>query len=148
MLAEKDRILNKKIALILEYINEPSSAFADIVGISRPAMSHIINFRNKPSLEIIQKILAKFPEMGFEWTFDGVEMSTDILIKVDKAYKQLKAEQEQQTLRDSFNLTDELGQQQLFNSVSKASPENLNKKVKTIVLVYDDGSIEHYHPNN
>lgn len=45
--------------------------FADIIGVQRSAISHILSGRNKPSFDLIQKILSKFPRVSSEWLLMG-----------------------------------------------------------------------------
>ncbi|MBB4601727.1 transcriptional regulator with XRE-family HTH domain [Hymenobacter luteus] len=46
--------------------------FADTIGISRPIVSHILSGRNKPSLEVVQRTIAAFPELSLSWLLNGV----------------------------------------------------------------------------
>ncbi len=48
-----------------------SSQFADTIGVSRPVVSHILSGRNKPSLEVVQKIVAAFPDLSLPWLLNG-----------------------------------------------------------------------------
>jgi DNA-binding XRE family transcriptional regulator len=67
--------LNEKIKQFLNDRNLSPTRFADEIGVPRPSVSHIMSGRNKPSLEIIQKIIKTYPELGFEWVLeDDVEM--------------------------------------------------------------------------
>jgi len=43
-----------------------ASQFADKLGIPRSSISHILSGRNKPSLDVVQKILRVFPEISAE----------------------------------------------------------------------------------
>jgi len=45
--------------------------FADTIGIGRPVASHILSGRNKPSLEVIQKIVDAFPDLALPWLLKG-----------------------------------------------------------------------------
>ncbi len=62
----KDRILE-----IIKYYNLSSSQFANEIGIQRSAISHILSGRNKPSLDLILKILNKFSEINTDWLILG-----------------------------------------------------------------------------
>jgi transcriptional regulator with XRE-family HTH domain len=46
--------------------------FADAIGTARPIISHILSGRNKPSLEVVQKITAAFPDISLPWLLSGV----------------------------------------------------------------------------
>jgi transcriptional regulator with XRE-family HTH domain len=65
-----DMILNQKIKQILIEKQLSPSYFADEIGVQRSSISHILSGRNKPSFEIIQKIVKRFPDLGYEWLMD------------------------------------------------------------------------------
>jgi transcriptional regulator with XRE-family HTH domain len=58
--------LSDKIELLIKKKQMSSSQFADVLGIPRSSISHILSGRNKPSLDVVQKILAAFPEVSAE----------------------------------------------------------------------------------
>lgn len=47
--------------------------FADMIGVQRSGISHILSGRNKPSLDVLNKILVNFPDISGDWliTADG-----------------------------------------------------------------------------
>jgi len=61
-----------RIRLILQAKQLSPTQFADAIGAARPVVSHILSGRNKPSLEVVQKILAAFPELSMAWLLNGV----------------------------------------------------------------------------
>lgn len=54
------------------------SAFADEIKVQRSSISHIIKGRNKPSLELIQKIISAFPDIDIEWLMTGIKSKPKI----------------------------------------------------------------------
>lgn len=58
--------LSRKIELLIQKKQMSSSQFADKIGIPRSSISHILSGRNKPSLDVVQKILSNFPEISAE----------------------------------------------------------------------------------
>ncbi|MFA6128866.1 MAG: helix-turn-helix transcriptional regulator [Bacteroidales bacterium] len=48
-----------------------SGNFADLIGVQRSSMSHILNGRNNPSLDFIVKTLQTFPKVNPEWLLTG-----------------------------------------------------------------------------
>ncbi|WP_280748481.1 helix-turn-helix transcriptional regulator [Parabacteroides sp. PF5-9] len=68
-----------RIKKIMEKENLSPSKFAEAIGIQRSAMSHILSERNKPSLEVITKILDRFTYVNPAWMLSGKgEMFTTI----------------------------------------------------------------------
>lgn len=62
----------ERIKEIIEYSQLSSAAFADMIGISRSGLTHLLTGRNQPSLDVARKILAKFPEISTEWLIMGM----------------------------------------------------------------------------
>ncbi len=63
--------LNKRVLSIMEVKNLSRTAFASLLEISLPVLTHIGSGRNKPSLELIQKILTQIPEIDPDWLVLG-----------------------------------------------------------------------------
>jgi len=61
----------ERILEILKIKNLSPAQFADLIGVQRSSISHLISGRNKPSLEFIQKILKAFPEINTDWMLSG-----------------------------------------------------------------------------
>jgi transcriptional regulator with XRE-family HTH domain len=62
--------LSAKIELLIQTKKLSASQFADTLGIPRSSISHILSGRNKPSLDVVQKILIAFPEIPAEELLD------------------------------------------------------------------------------
>jgi DNA-binding XRE family transcriptional regulator len=60
-----------RIQEIIKRYDLTSSKFADMLDVPRSTISHILSERNKPSLEFIQKIIDKFPEINIKWLIRG-----------------------------------------------------------------------------
>jgi len=70
--------INDKIKQVLTIKNLSPSYLADDIGVQRSSISHILSGRNRPSLDIIQKIVRRFPEFTYEWFLeDDGQLSTD-----------------------------------------------------------------------
>ena len=61
-----------RIRKLLEQKQLTPTQFADLIGVGRPVMSHILSERNKPSLEVVQRIISAFPELSLPWLLSGV----------------------------------------------------------------------------
>lgn len=60
-----------RIRELLEARQLSPTQFADLIGVGRPVISHILSERNKPSLEVVQKIIGAFPEISMSWLLAG-----------------------------------------------------------------------------
>lgn len=63
--------MNKRISLVLRAKNITPSQFAEELGVQRSGISHILNGRNKPSLEFIQKLIKQYPDISMNWLMFG-----------------------------------------------------------------------------
>lgn len=56
------------------------SRLADLLGVQRSSISHILAGRNNASLDIVQRILQKFPQISHQWLLFGTgEMYTSVV---------------------------------------------------------------------
>lgn len=60
-----------RIRQLLQARQLSPTQFADTIGVARPIVSHILGGRNKPSLEVVQKIIAAFPDVALPWLLSG-----------------------------------------------------------------------------
>lgn len=61
---------NEQIITVMENEHLSASQLAECLGIQRPVISHLINNRNKVSLEIVKKIHRSFPHISLAWLID------------------------------------------------------------------------------
>lgn len=61
----------KRIKSLISVKNLSSSQFADLLGVQRSSISHILSGRNKPSLDFILKISEHFPTVSLVWLLKG-----------------------------------------------------------------------------
>ncbi len=57
----------KRIKSLISVKNLTASQFADLLGVQRSNISHILSGRNKPSLDFILKVSEHFPAVSLEW---------------------------------------------------------------------------------
>lgn len=55
----------------MERENMASGAFAESIGIQQSTLSHILNGRNNPSLDVIMKIHQRYSDIKLEWLLYG-----------------------------------------------------------------------------
>ncbi|SHJ25237.1 DNA-binding transcriptional regulator, XRE-family HTH domain [Hymenobacter daecheongensis DSM 21074] len=68
----------ERIRNILQARGLTPTQFADAIGVARPIVSHILSGRNKPSLEVVQKIIAAFPDLSLPWLLSGLGEMTAV----------------------------------------------------------------------
>ena len=60
-----------RINLILRAKNITAKQFAEEIGIQPSGMSHIMSGRNNPSLEFVNKVIRRYPEIDANWLLLG-----------------------------------------------------------------------------
>ena len=63
--------MNNRLQQFLELENLTPARLADMLGIQRSGLSHILSGRNKPSYEFLTRILTKFPHINADWLMTG-----------------------------------------------------------------------------
>ena len=60
-----------RIKSIIAHYGLSVSAFADTIGVQRSSISHLLNGRNKPSLDFVLKLVEAYPEVDLYWLLQG-----------------------------------------------------------------------------
>lgn len=63
--------IRERIRLIINSVGLNSVAFAEAIGIQQSTLSHILNGRNNPSLDVITKIHEKYKDISYSWLISG-----------------------------------------------------------------------------
>ena len=139
--------LNDKIKQILADKNISPSIFADEIGIQRSSMSHILAGRNKPSLDIVQKIVKRFPELGTNWILDDEDLPP-IAPEADRAERlgqyviMNTARSNAQAAQKSELKPGSIATRQAGRPAESASHMQHTRKIEKILIFYSDGTFE------
>jgi transcriptional regulator with XRE-family HTH domain len=143
--------LNEKIKQILIEKNISPSLFADEIGIQRSSISHILAGRNKPSLDIVQKIIRRFPEIGLNWIMDDESLPADSNDFQDKHFqyasindKKLPFSSTSESNRKSYPSTSRVRE----NVVAPETTSRQDKTVERILVFYNDGTFQEFRQGN
>jgi DNA-binding XRE family transcriptional regulator len=140
--------LNDKIKQILADKNLSPSLFADEIGIQRSSMSHILAGRNKPSLDIVQKIVKRFPELGTNWILDDEDVprsSTQSEGSRPLQYPSMRGTKNnvaQSAIPNSETESDHGRAASIGND--KQVPTKSERKVDKVLIFYTDGTFEEF----
>ncbi len=147
--------LNHKIKQILLEKNLSPSQFADDIGVQRSSISHILTGRNRPSLDIIKKIVNTYTDIEIEWLLDIDHNSIDEAIPtVNKApvsrdnhmHNQERLHSSGRPQRsykdDSYSRTVD------YNTVSRKGQEvsDAPLEVERILVFYSNGTFKEFKP--
>lgn len=63
--------IKDRIRMIMEREKVPPRVFAETIGVQQSTLSHILNDRNKPSLEVVMKVHQTYSYINLEWLLYG-----------------------------------------------------------------------------
>ena len=63
--------MNERLKQFLAMENLSPARFAEVMGIQRSGISHLLAGRNNPSVEFIQKMMTAYPDINYEWLILG-----------------------------------------------------------------------------
>lgn len=147
--------MKERIKHIIETENVSYTKFADMLGIQRSGISHIVNGRNNPSLEIIQKILEKFEYINTDWLLFGkgpmkkanfIEKQTSLF---DENIIENTEEQEITENKEKINsISEQIIEDNTEVKKILHSPEDkISKKIiERVLIFYSDNSFKEYLP--
>ncbi|WP_405396791.1 helix-turn-helix transcriptional regulator [Maribacter sp. Asnod2-G09] len=109
-----------RLKTILAHNELSSAAFADLIQVQRSSISHLLNGRNKPSLEFIIKVDQAFAEVDLQWLLYGTG-----------TFPKIKT-----------NPTTELSDAK--DAIKKVTNEKKEKSLERIIMFYTDGTFKTY----
>jgi hypothetical protein len=131
-----------RILAVLNYFQISPSRFAEEIGVQRSSISHLVSGRNKPSLEFIQKILVRYPEIDPAWllTGNGEMLAGGNPVRVKKG--------NQETLPDAVDEkpVDPVKPEPVRQPARKRQTDTTENPVEKIVYLYRDKTFREYYP--
>lgn len=118
--------MKDRIKAIMDSENMTPTRFADTLQVGRAVISHILNGRNNPSLDVVTRILSEMPYINSDWliTGNGTMHKSDNEIKNGKSFFD-----DEINSSSSSSRVPNLFEQDLFsqNSVNTSVPTDKSK---------------------
>lgn len=122
--------LKDRIATVIQVNQHTAASFADLIGVQRSRISHILNGRNKPSIDFLEKVIEHFPRVDPGWLITGKSPGSKKVEEPDQIPKP-EATKKQKPPSDIGRLA------------------SSNRHIKKIVIFYSDQTFETYeHPSS
>jgi len=147
--------MKERILQLLDLEHLTPSKFADLIGVQRSSVSHILSDRNKPSFDFLQKTLKTFPGLKAEWLMlgDGPmydqmgRESADLFSQeVPEASEHDSHEAPDIQQQVSLPLEHAPAEAQDFQDIEEDSSSK-SRKVVQVMLFYDDDTFVSYKPS-
>lgn len=120
--------LADRIKTIITVNNLTSSSFADKIGVQRSGVSHILNGRNRPSMDFLLKVIEAFPRVDAGWLLTGKSPESP-MPEERRAVKKESDDYENRNQKMDSGLVEE-------------------RVIEKIVIFYSDHTFETYNPNS
>ena len=143
--------MREKLLNLMKSEQLTASKLAELLDIQPSGISHILSGRNKPSFDLVQKILRRFPRVNPDW----------LLLDKDEMYRTIDIEPKPAALQSiSIEELDGTMQQSpasgmtapATNSSSASTPAQQiaaayapkSGNVKRVIILFDDHTFESY----
>ncbi len=132
--------MKDRIAQIIDNKALTPSKFADIVGIQRSRISHIMSGRNNPSIDVVTKIVSKFPEIDLRWlmTGEGEMLSSDINL--------FSNETNMVNSEDTIDYKSTNDTKISLSNQERTLFQSSQKRIERIIVFYTDSSFKEFRP--
>lgn len=143
--------MREKLLNLMKSEQLTASKLAELLDIQPSGISHILSGRNKPSFDLVQKILRRFPRVNPDWLLlDKDEMYRTVNIESQPTISQSISTEE---LDDTMQQSPASGMTaSATNSTSASTPAQQivaayapkNGNVKRVIVLFDDHTFESY----
>ena len=142
--------MKEKLDILLKKKGLSATSLARILGIQPSGLSHILSGRNKPSFDLVVKILRAFPEINPDWLLldsEAILRSNDTHSLENPLFGDDELDVQSSTPNGS-NENIEISESNLENKNDATHifvrPKNGHKDVERIVVLYTDGTFDSY----
>ncbi|MFT4679408.1 MAG: transcriptional regulator with XRE-family HTH domain [Litorivivens sp.] len=120
-----------RLQQILDHLGLSPKDFAEQMGIQRSAISHILNGRNKPSLDFIIKLSKHYPQFNNLWVLHGKDPMITLVTSVTTTPSKIVTSKETP----------------VPIPVLKEEEKATQKVASKVLIFYTDGSFEEFNSN-
>lgn len=137
--------MNEKLRILMQSENLTASRLAEILEVKPAAVSHILSGRNKPSFELLCKIVNRFPQINPYWLLGDAEEMRNMNTPISTSESRVPASG---TLFDLSNGSpdksdnSDIGQNSQITSIAQLGRSDIDK----IIIVYHDQTFEELRP--
>lgn len=145
--------MNRRLQQFLAAENISQSQFADMIGVARASVSHILAGRNKPGFDFIENMSKTYPNLNLEWLITGKGkmykgMSDTQAVKQlpqDDLFADYHEEESFSSTPDDFQIEEPRPRTPV--SKSKASLNDIKqaisqRSISKIIVFYDDNTYQ------
>lgn len=147
----------KQIQYLLDHYQVSATQLADKLGIQRSTISHLLSGRNKPSLDILQRIIVEFPAINEAWLLTGhgnalkssPSIEKDVNTVNEPSNDMFTSVSEKETPPFITTVNDEGPRPAYGTNVNKQKTESTSvnsNEIEQILVFYTDGTFKYFRP--
>ncbi|MBR4854796.1 MAG: helix-turn-helix transcriptional regulator [Alistipes sp.] len=144
--------MREKLQKLMSTEQLTSSRFAELLGIQPSGVSHLLGGRNKPSFDLVQKILRRFPHINPDWLIldseqmyrtdaDNLSASTN---SAENASPEMAVNGENISAAQNiaFSESSQTSARGVEQMMARAA--TTHKNVKRVIVLFDDHTFESF----
>ncbi len=169
--------MKERLIQLLDLEQLSPSKFADIIGVQRSSISHVLSGRNKPSFDFLQKTLKAFPALNASWLMMGEgtmyeQMGRNVpgnLFDTPEGIQeqspghipdQITVEPEKEAPEAPLSTDEQDGTQAIGSAPAEESPASAEsvglaatvstgkKKIVQVMVIYEDDTFRSFTPSH
>lgn len=152
--------IKDRIKMIMEREKVPPRVFAETIGVQQSTLSHILNDRNKPSLEVVMKVHQKYNYVNLEWLLYGkgemMASAEELSLSPNGEYQQPSLFDENPVNSSKESLASENRKEMAIKNAENTPKEIVRqeiryiekpaRKITEIRIFFDDNTYETFRP--
>lgn len=142
--------MKEKLNILLREKGHTATSLARLLEIQPSAISHILSGRNKPSFDLVVKILRLFPDINPDWLlldgsaiFRSAPSSDSSMLSTPPAAfsssAELRFDEEQNIESTASENIEKNAHSSIFQNFAKGG-----KRIERVIILYSDRSFESY----
>lgn len=137
-------IMKDRFNKIIEVKGLTATKFATLIGVHASAVSHILNGRSKPGFDVLAKIIQTFPDISLDWLVAGKGSMYNSMVETPQqlSLPDWEENREVKKKKEVVEVNHAPIQTTLISPIDV--PMVSTKKIKRIILFFEDGSFEDY----
>lgn len=146
----------ERIEKVMDKVGLNATQFAVEIGIKSPTLSHILNGRNNPSLEVLKRILERYRTISSDWLilgvgpmYRGIKQSQTLSL-----FEESEITESKSVIYDDKNTEKSGAEISVIQKETEKMPTALEKSdmkvqpfpklVKKIIVYYDDNTFQEF----
>ena len=145
--------MKDRIKQVMENENLTSAQFADKLQINRAVISHILNGRNNPSLDVVTKILSEMDYISSDWLLSGKgemykteEVDRSVSARNLDLFTQGSVNEVRDPKKPQNSTETVVKREEIASNMAESKPveiiKTVDRKVTQVIIYYSDNTFE------